>query len=121
MRACAKGVRFQVGAPGGQREKSLIGAKFRRSGIDLIDGSTWEGADPGIGIAQGQSVESVVSDGFSHSLISFSQIAFSADRKHALVEFGMVCGSLCGSGSTLHLQKSGPRWAVLNRCGGWIS
>ena len=118
---CAKGLDFPPNTPVQQGPKSLVGVQFNRSGIELIDGSRWSPVDPGRGIAEGKTVESAVKDGFAHSLMSFSQIVFNRTGRDAIVKFGMVCGSLCGSGSTLHLHKSGDRWVVLNRCGGWIS
>jgi hypothetical protein len=118
---CTKGLNFSVAPQAVQVKKSLAGVRFKRNGIELIDGSQWKPADPGQGVANGKSVEAAVSEGFSKSLISFSQVAFSRDGEDALVKFGMVCGSLCGSGSTIHLHKSATGWAVLTRCGGWIS
>jgi len=118
---CAKGLNFAPARQGVQGKKSLAGVQFKRNGIELIDGSKWKPADPGQAIAGGESVDAAVRAGFSHALISFSQIAFSRDGKDALVKFGMVCGGLCGSGSTIHLRKSASGWAILGRCGGWIS
>lgn len=117
---CVKGFNFPANANEGSR-KTLVGVQFARPGIELIDGSHWNAVDPGQGLAQGKSVESAVEQGMSHSLTSFSEVAFSQSGKDALVKFGMTCGRLCGTGSTLHLHKTRARWVVLNRCGGWIS
>jgi len=118
---CAKGLDFPAPGQDQQTSKSLVGVRFKRGGIELIDGSQWRANDPGQGIASGKPVDAAVNEGISHSLISFSQIDFSRDKTKALVRFSMVCGSLCGSGSTLLLRKTDRHWAVANRCGGWIS
>ena len=118
FRQCAKGLRFS--APG-IAQTSLAGVAFKRRGITLIEGSRWSPVDPGQAIREGKSVEGAVEQGNSHSLISFSRIAFTRNGNDALVNMGMVCGMLCGSGSTLHLHKSSSRWTVVGRCGGWIS
>jgi hypothetical protein len=118
---CTKGLDFRSVAQGAENKKSLAGIRFKTNGIELIDGSQWKPADPGQGIANGESVETAVRNGFANSLISFSQIAFSRDRKDALVKISMVCGGLCGSGSTIHLHNSATGWGILSRCGEWIS
>lgn len=116
---CTKGLDFSVAAP--VQRKSLAGVQFKRKGIELIDGSKWKPADPEQGIASGESIDAAVKEGFSKSLISFSEIAFSRDGNDALVNFAMVCGGLCGSGSTIHLHKAAMGWAIAGRCGEWES
>ncbi|HEX2593905.1 MAG TPA: hypothetical protein VHL34_20565 [Rhizomicrobium sp.] len=118
---CTKALHFAGNSPPDQNQKSLVGADFEGSGVTLIDGSRWNPNDPGRAIANGELVGAAVNDGIAHSLISFSQIAFSDDGKDALVKFSMVCGHLCGTGSTIHLHKSETEWKVINRCSGWIS
>lgn len=118
---CTHNLDFASNA-GSENRKSLSGARFQRKGVELVDGEQWKPVDPGQSISEGKSVKAAVKEGFSHSLMSFSQIAFSLDRRDALVKFGMACGALCGSGSTMHLRKSGEHWKVLGSCGGgWIS
>lgn len=85
--------------------------------MELIPRSQWSAHDPAQGMAAGKSAE----EGFSHSLVFLSQIAFTSDGKDALVGFGMVCGDLCGSGATLRLHQSGAGWSVVSRCRNWIS
>lgn len=121
VKECTKGLDFPPVAPAGVTRKSLAGVRFKRGGIELIDGSQWKPADPEDAMANGKSVNAAVDEGFSKSLISFSQIAFSRNGEEALVEFSMVCGSLCGSGITAYLHKSATGWNVVNRCGNWIS
>lgn len=120
--ACTSGLEFPSDARGEQGRKTLVGARFARPGVEVIDGSTWRPVDPGRAIAMGKSVDEAVEEGFANSLISFSQIAFSRDGTDAVVKFSMVCGGLCGSGSTFRLHKSGGRWSAPKECGGgWIS
>jgi len=118
---CTKGLRFAGDIRPDNSQKSLDVADFEGSDIDLTDGWKWTPNDPGQAITNGKSVRTAVSDGIAHSLVSFSQIAFSYDHTDALVKFSMVCGGLCGSGSTIHLHKSNRQWKVVSRCGGWIS
>jgi len=101
--------------------KSLAGLRFARPGIELIDGSRWRPADPSQAIGTGESVEAAVRKGFSRALMSFSQIGFSSDGNDAVVKFSMVCGGLCGSGSTIRLHRSAKGWSIVRRCAGWIS
>jgi hypothetical protein len=121
LRECTKGFDFAAPSQRAVAGESLAGAQFKRKGIELVDGSKWKPADPEQGIANGKSVEAAVEEGFSKSMISFSQIAFSSNGDDALVKFGMECGGLCGSGSTMHLHKSASGWAVMSRCEEWIS
>ena len=118
---CTKGVRFSGDTQRVQDQKSLIDVHFKGAAIELTDGSKWNPDDPGAAIANGKSIKAAVSEGIGHSLISFSQTTFSHDGKDALVSFSMICGSLCGSGSTIHLRKAGTQWHVVNRCREWIS
>ncbi len=121
LKECTDGLHFSQNASSALTQKTLAGVQFKRNGIQLIDGSRWNPNDPQQAISKGESVDTAVKEGFSHSLISFSQITFSDDRRDALVGFGMVCGSLCGSGATMHLHSDGTRWEVVNRCRNWIS
>ncbi|HEY3800707.1 MAG TPA: hypothetical protein VGL58_20325 [Caulobacteraceae bacterium] len=118
---CAHGLRFRSDVPRGSSQQSLLGVHFSLQGIELVDGRKWKPADPGQAISTGESVQTAVQEGFSGALISFSRIAFSQDGKEALVKFSMVCGSLCGTGSMVHLHKSAAGWSVLSHCGNWIS
>jgi hypothetical protein len=121
IRDCTKNLRLRADNQQHDAMKSLAGVDFRTKGVELIDGSKWSPVDPAQLIAQGKSVESSVKAGFSHSLISFSQVAFSHDGKDALVNFSMTCGALCGAGATLHLRQAGGHWSIVNDCAEWIS
>jgi len=118
---CAKGLRFIDNPADASKEETLSSAIFDGSVIELVDGEAWTPTDPEQGIGRGQPVDSAVKEAFSRSLISFSQVAFSAVRKDALVNFSMACGRLCGTGFTLHMRKSKGAWRIVGRCGGYIS
>ena len=122
---CVKGVRFGPEAGAGRLEGSLIGVQFSRKGLELVDGQKWSPNDRALQEAVRRGPKSglnqALDQAFSHSLITFSRVAFSHDRKDALVSFGQVCGSLCGTGSTLRLHKTGEHWKISERCGNWIS
>lgn len=52
---------------------------------------------------------------------SFSRVGYDKAKRNALVYFVNWCGSLCGTGSYVHLQKGENGWAVKNAGGMWIS
>ena len=118
---CAKGLRFAKDSGGSPAERTLDDAHFHLANIELVDGETWQATDPEQGIGQGKSVEAAVNEGVSRSLVTLSQIAFSADGRDGLVSFSMVCGRLCGTGFTLQVHKSKTHWRIARRCGGYIS
>jgi hypothetical protein len=118
-RACAKGLNLVN--RGSDPSKSLVGVRFRRRGAELVDGKKWLADDPGKLMGRGYSVRTAVERGFSHSLITVSQIVFSADGNDALVNFRMVCGALCGNGAMLRMHRSRGLWRTVDRCGDWMS
>lgn len=52
---------------------------------------------------------------------SFSRVGFDKTKRNALVYFVNWCGSLCGTGSYVHVQKSETGWEVKVAAGMWIS
>lgn len=52
---------------------------------------------------------------------SFSRVGFDKAKRNALVYFVNWCGSLCGTGSYVHVQKGEKGWVVKNSGGMWIS
>lgn len=78
--------------------------------------------DVGNSIASSRSIETVVNEKFRNGLFSVSEIAFNVEHSHAIVSYSFVCGSLCGSGRTLVLEKVGEQWKPAKlECGGWAS
>jgi hypothetical protein len=58
---------------------------------------------------------------FSTGLFSLSEIVFDKGHRHAFVGYSFVCGSLCGHGNDLVLERTGNRWKVKRTCSSWIS
>jgi hypothetical protein len=77
--------------------------------------------DPGRTIKEGRSVADAVNNGFAHGLVTLSEIRFTKDHKLAIVSYGFFCGSLCGNGGTVVLEKTDAGWRRKTRCGEWIS
>jgi hypothetical protein len=77
--------------------------------------------DPEKTIRDGKSIEDAVSNGFAHGLVTLSEIRFTRDRKLAVVSYGFYCGSLCGNGGTVVLEKTDAGWRRKTRCSEWIS
>jgi hypothetical protein len=77
--------------------------------------------DPGKTIGEGRSIEDAVRNGFAHGLVRVSEIRFDKQHKHAIVSYSFLCGSLCGNGGTVVLEKSDGTWQRKSQCGGWIS
>jgi hypothetical protein len=75
----------------------------------------------GGGKVSDKQIEDSVKRAFETGLFSFSEIGFDKEHRSAVVEYSFVCGSLCGGGSTLALKKSGGKWKIRRRCGGWVS
>ena len=99
---------------------------FPESNVRLVDPdeqlTTVRRNDPHTGMAVGKSVERAVKGAFASGLFSLSEIAFDEEHHLALVSYGFVCGSLCGSGGRLLLEKVDGVWKIKGReCGGWVS
>ena len=77
--------------------------------------------DPGKTIGEGRSIEDAVNNGFAHGLVTVSEIRFDKVHKHAIVSFSFFCGSLCGNGGTIILEKVGGGWKRKSRCSQWVS
>jgi len=77
--------------------------------------------DPERTIHNGKSIEDAVSNGFAHGLVTLSEIHFSKDHKLAVVSYGFYCGSLCGNGGTVVLEKTDAGWRRKTRCSDWVS
>jgi hypothetical protein len=78
--------------------------------------------DPGKAIRNGTSVDEAVTNGFHHALFTFSEIQFDKEHNSAVVSFSIVCGRLCGNGSTMVMKRqSNGEWKRIRSCGGWVS
>jgi hypothetical protein len=104
----------------------LTRAVLSGQNIRLVDASTQAAVvrsnDPSNSIGHGKSVEEAVSRAFSSGLFSLSEVAFDGDHRRALVSYGFVCGSLCGSGGVWLFEKVDGVWRKSEHtCGGWVS
>jgi hypothetical protein len=77
--------------------------------------------DPGKTIGEGRSIEDAVRNGFAHGLVTLSEIRFDKAHKHAVVSYSFFCGSLCGNGGTVIIEKVDGAWQRKSRCSDWIS
>jgi len=77
--------------------------------------------DPGNAIRDGKPVDNAVSEGFEHGLFTLGEIRFNRDHTRAVVSFSFWCGSLCGHGNTMLLEKKNGAWKQKKQCGGWVS
>jgi len=77
--------------------------------------------DPEKTIGDGRTIEDAVRNGFAHGLATLSEIRFDKQHKHAIVSYGFFCGSLCGNGGAVVLEKIEGVWQRKSRCGEWIS
>lgn len=93
--------------------------------IGLVDPERQRNAvaenDPGKTIGEGRSIEDAVRNGFAHGLVTVSEIRFDKEHKHAIISYGFYCGSLCGNGGTVILEKVDGAWRRKSRCSNWIS
>lgn len=58
---------------------------------------------------------------FSTQLFSFSEIVFNKQHTRAILDYGSVCGWLCGGGATVILKKVQGQWNVGETCSIWMS
>jgi hypothetical protein len=91
----------------------------------LIDPKAGKGEvssnDPGRAIQRGKPVDEAVENGFAHGLMTLGEIQFDKTHTHAVVSFSFVCGSLCGNGTTMLMEKKDGVWRKKAQCGGWVS
>jgi hypothetical protein len=88
----------------------------------LIDPEKAKIKDPEGGIRKGESVEQAVKEGFQAAHFSFSEIVFNPDHTRAMFKYGFHCGSLCGNGGTVLLEKKDGKWIRSKQnCGRWMS
>lgn len=62
-----------------------------------------------------------VQTAFSTGLFTFSEIVFNKKHTRAALQYGFVCGGLCGNGSTVVLKKVRGKWKVGKVCSFWMS
>jgi len=77
--------------------------------------------DPEKTIGGGRTIDDAVRNGFAHGVATLSEIRFDKGHKHAIVSYGFICGSLCGNGGTVVLEKVDGEWRRKSNCHDWIS
>jgi hypothetical protein len=67
-------------------------------------------------------ISKIIEEGRPAGILSFSNIAFDADKSVAVLHFSLTCGSLCGYGETLVLDRTVSGWVPRQtRCDAWMS
>ncbi len=123
---CEKGLDLEPASPGVVhrfRQEDL--PQLGRGKIGLVDAEKQRKEvadnDPEKTIQRGLSIEDAVRNGFAHGLVTLSEIRFDKEHKFAVVSYSFVCGSLCGNGGTMVLEKRDGAWTRKSRCRDWIS
>ncbi|MBV9110013.1 MAG: hypothetical protein JO306_11445 [Gemmatimonadetes bacterium] len=52
---------------------------------------------------------------------TLSRPGFDAERRHAVIVTGSLCGALCGHGQLLLLERGPSGWRITQRRGTWVS
>jgi len=123
---CEKGLNLEPASPAVVhrfRKEDL--PQLGRSKIGLVDAEKQSKEvadnDPEKTIHRGLSIEDAVRNGFAHGLVTLSEIRFDKEHKFAVVSYSFVCGSLCGNGGTMVVEKRDGAWTRKSRCREWIS
>jgi hypothetical protein len=124
--ACSAGIQLESLLSASQSYHRLTSGVLPAKHVRLVDPNeqtTIVGAnDPHNAMKHGISATGAVESAVANGLFTLSEIAFDAERKHALVSYSFVCGSLCGSGNTWVFEKAAGTWKKVNLgCGGWVS
>lgn len=123
---CGRGLQLEPGSSEVHRfqERDLLQLGLGAH-IHLVDPEGQAGQvrahDPGDAIRNGKTVDDAVTEGFAHGLFTLGEIRFNHDHTRAVVAFSFWCGSLCGHGGTVLVEKKNGAWKQKKRCGGWVS
>jgi hypothetical protein len=122
---CAKGLDLEPALAEVHRFRAADLAKLGSGNIALVDPDRQRDEvrenDPERTVGKGKSIEEAVNNGFAHGLFTLSEIRFDKEHKLAIVSYGFFCGSLCGNGGTMVLEKTGAGWSRKKSCHDWIS
>ena len=125
--SCSKGLDLETASPTlvhrfRQQDLAQLGPSRTLTLVDPdLQKQDVRNNDPGKTFGDGRSIEDAVRNGFAHGLATLSEIRFDKGHKHAIVSYGFYCGSLCGNGGALVLEKIDGVWQYKSRCGDWIS
>ncbi len=123
---CGKSMDLELASPAlVHRFRALDLPQITSQKIDLVDPERQKREiadnDPEKTTANGRSIEDAVSNSFAHGLVTLSEIRFDKEHKHAIVSYSFLCGSLCGNGGAVVLEKIDGVWQRKSRCNEWIS
>lgn len=120
--SCMRGLAFVGTRDAGRVVHRMLVPYLLEGRARLVDANGAQLKDPADAIAKGDSVADAVHKGVDAGLMTVSEIAFDRKHTHAVLQYSFVCGALCGSGSTVLMEKKDGQWARMKRdCGGWIS
>jgi hypothetical protein len=99
---------------------ALISGKMKASTLKLVDpeAQAKEVADndPDKAIHKGKSISDAVENGFAHGMVQLGEIHFDKEHMHAILSVSFSCGSLCGNGTTVILEKKDGHWGFKGHC-----
>jgi hypothetical protein len=123
---CGKNFHMDEGAVGEihrfrpENIPALISGKMKASALKLVDpeAQAREVADndPDKAIHKGKSISDAVENGFAHGMVQLGEIHFDHEHLHAILSVSFSCGSLCGNGTTVILEKKDGRWGFKGHC-----
>jgi hypothetical protein len=90
--------------------------------VVLIDPDKSKIKDPEDAMRKGASVDKAVDAGFRAGQFSFSEIVFNQKHTMAIFTYSFWCGSLCGNGATVLVEKKNGKWVRSHEfCSIWMS
>jgi hypothetical protein len=99
---------------------ALVSGKMKVSTLKLVDpeAQAKEVADnaPDKAIHKGKSISAAVENGFAHGMVQLGEIHFDHEHLHAILSVSFSCGSLCGNGTTVILEKKDGHWGIKGHC-----
>ena len=54
-------------------------------------------------------------------MMTLSRVAFSENYERAVFYYTFICGSLCGWGSIVFVERKGEKWKIIGKRGMWVS
>ena len=73
--------------------------------LHFINPRLWQRPDP-------KQINAIIEEGRPAGIISLSSVAYNQNKTIAVLNFSMYCGSLCGYGETLVLDKTNTGWTL---------
>ena len=94
---------------------SKVAGSISNPRFHFISTRLWRAPDP-------KQINAIIEEGRPAGIISLSSIAFDERRTVAVLHFSMACGSLCGYGETIVLDKTSSGWIQRpETCDAWMS